>query len=163
MNVIPGNPEANLQNILAQISQAKLAGHDGIVFPEMAIPGYLLGDEWENESFVRECILMNQEIIEATIGKFTAIWGNVSIDEKLKNEDGRMRKYNSAFIASDGKLVSNGVFDGFTHKTLMPKYRLFDDERHFYSLSKLALESGKIIEKMFNPFEIIIDGTVRKV
>lgn len=163
MNIIPGNPETNLTNILRLIEEAKLAGHDGIVFPEMAIPGYLLGDEWENDSYICECVAMNQEIIAATQGKFTAIWGNVGIDETLKNEDGRTRKYNSAFVAHNGTLVSNGVFDGMTHKTLMPKYRLFDDERHFHSLAKLALELGKNVSDLLEPFEIVIDGVKRKV
>lgn len=85
MNIIPGNPEANLTNMLRLIEEAKNAGHDGIVFPEMALPGYLLGDEWENDSFIRECVFMNEEIIAATKGKFTAIWGNVSTSEYLNS------------------------------------------------------------------------------
>lgn len=163
MNVVPGNPEANLEKILSLIEQAKLAGHDGIVFPEMAIPGYLLGDEWENESYVQECTEMNKEIIAATRDRFTAIWWNVSIDEAKKWDDGRLRKYNSAYVAHDGNLVSNWVFDGMTHKTLMPKYRLFDDERHFHSLSKLAQEEGKKTEDFLELFEILIDNVKRKV
>ena len=45
----------------------------------------------------------------------------------------------------------------------MPKYRLFDDERHFHSLTKLASELGKNIESMFAPFEIVINGIKRKI
>lgn len=45
----------------------------------------------------------------------------------------------------------------------MPKYRLFDDERHFHSLAKLASELGKNIKDMYEPFEMIIDGVKRKV
>jgi len=66
MQVIPGNPEKNLAKIVEDIKEAQRQKVSLIIFPEMAVPGYLLGDEWENESFVRECDAMNSEIVEAT-------------------------------------------------------------------------------------------------
>lgn len=162
MDVRPGNPEANLKDIVRSIRRARDAGKDLAVFPEMAIGGYLLGDEWENASLVRELDDMNDEIRIATDG-IAAVWGNVAVDPTKRNEDGRLRKYNAAFVAQNGKWVSNGVFEGFTVKSLMPKYREFDDERHFHSLLKLAFERGVAPETLLEPFELLIGGVKRRV
>lgn len=163
MVVKAGNPEANLARILAGIERAKENGRSVVVFPEMAVPGYLLGDEWENDAFVRECADMNAEIAAATKDGMAAIWGNVLVDQNVKGEDGRVRKYNAAFVAQNGEMVGNGVFDGHTVKSLMPKYREFDDERHFYSLPKLAFEKGVSPESLLEPFELVIAGVRRRV
>jgi hypothetical protein len=39
----------------------------------------------------------------------------------------------------------------------MPKYREFDDERHFYSSIKRAQEIGFDYEELFYPYEIVIN------
>lgn len=163
MAVKAGNPEANLVRILEGIEHAKSKNRSVVVFPEMAVPGYLIGDEWENDAYVRECMAMNDEIVAATKDGMTAIWGNVFADRTRVGEDGRTRKYNAAFVAQNGKLVSNGAFDGYTVKSLMPKYREFDDERHFYSLLKLAAERGVDPETLLEPFELVINGIRRRV
>jgi len=163
MQVIPGNPEKNLAKIVEDIKEAQRQKVSLIIFPEMAVPGYLLGDEWENESFVRECDAMNSEIVEATRWGISAIWGNVLVDNSRVNEDGRLRKYNAAFVASNWERVSNGIFDWHTIKSLMPKYREFDDERHFYSLIKYAQENFSKPEEFLEPFELVIDWVKRKV
>lgn len=100
MNVIAGRPDKNLPNILRDIRTAQNQGSDLHVFGEMGVSGYLIGDEWENETFVRECEDMNQEIIGATKDSaMTIVWGNVLTDSGEVNEDGRIRKYNAAFVA----------------------------------------------------------------
>lgn len=45
----------------------------------------------------------------------------------------------------------------------MPKYREFDDERHFYSLRKEAADSGWPLSERLKPFEIEFSGAQRKV
>ncbi|MBN2610036.1 MAG: NAD(+) synthase [Bacteroidales bacterium] len=158
MNVIAGHPDINARKILIEIEKAIKEKDDIIVFPELAIPGYLLGDEWENSAYVKDCYSWNEEIKNAT-GKIIAIWGNVDIDESEKSEDGRIRKYNAAFIAQNGKWIGKGC----AHKTLMPKYREFDDERHFYSARKEAQDNYRTIEDFLNPFEVTIRGKNRKI
>jgi NAD+ synthase (glutamine-hydrolysing) len=156
MHIEPGNPALNSATIIKEITKAIANGDDIIVFPEMAVPGYLLGDEWENEAFVRDCVLYDQEIIAATKG-VTAIWGNVSIDEEKVGEDGRVRKYNAAIVAQDGRQL------GISYKTLMPKYREFDDERYFYSLRKMAQDSHRQLKDYLNPYLIELNSKQRKV
>jgi NAD+ synthase (glutamine-hydrolysing) len=158
MEVVPGHPDVNVKKMLAEIEKAKVAGDELIIFPEMAVPGYLLGDEWENTAFVQDCYHYNEIIKNATHG-IVAVWGNIDIDTRLVNEDGRLRKYNAAFLASNGAYVGSGCI----HKTLMPKYREFDDERHFYSLRKEAEDKGVALSGLLQPFEIDFSGIQRKV
>ena len=176
MEVVPGNPEANLARILRGIDEASAAGADLVLFPEMALAGYLLGDEWENDAFLRDLAAMNDEIVAATRGRCAAAWGNVKAvigphDPVLgrvpalgsRGEDGRTRKYNAAFVAVDGEPLGNGVFNGFTPKSLLPKYREFDDARHFHALPLLAAELGVAPAELVAPFVISIGGVRRKV
>lgn len=156
IEVTPGRPDMNAAKILDKIKEAKEKKDDVIIFPEMAVPGYLLGDEWENVAFVKDAFGYNRDIIEATEG-IIVIWGNVDIDEKNINEDGRIRKYNAAFIAQNRKLV------GKTHKTLLPNYREFDDSRHYYSLRKEAWEKGVTASDLLQPFQVLMHDTVVNV
>ena len=142
IEVIPGDPVANTRKIISRMKTARQKHADIIVFPEMAVPGYLLGDEWERPAFLRECEACGEEIRQHS-GNLITVFGNVGVDHSNRNEDGRVRKYNAAFIAHRGKFLPprNGPLP-FVAKTLMPNYREFDDSRHFYDLRKLAAESG---------------------
>ena len=151
LEIMPGHPDHNVRKIINEIEKATERGDDLIVFPEMAVPGYLIGDEWENNAYVNECFSYNEDIKNAT-KNITAIWGNINIDKSKRNEDGRIRKFNAAFIAQDNQYVAGGC----VHKTLMPKYREFEDERHFYSLRKSAQDDGKKIEEVINPLNVEI-------
>ncbi len=144
MEVKPGRPAENAARMLQLIDQARQAGARLVAFPEMAIPGYLLGDEWERPAFLRDCEAAGASVIAASRG-LTVAFGNVAMDWSKKNEDGRVRKYNALFIAEDGRLLApgNGTGYPFVIKTLMPNYREFDDSRHFYDTRKLALETGR--------------------
>lgn len=157
LEVIPGRPDRNMDGILREIKLARKRDMDVIVFPEMAVPGYLLGDEWENDSFINDLMCYNDDIRDAS-QDLCVVWGSVYADTRQKGEDGRIRKYNAAYVVQDRKWVSNGVFEGHTYKTLMPKYREFDDERHFFSMLKLAQEQGTSIEELLRPFPIKIGG-----
>lgn len=157
IEVIPGRPDLNIKKILRQINNAKKRNVDIVIFSEMVVSGYLLGDEWENQSFIDDITLYNKDILNASNG-IVVIWGSVFADKNLKNEDGRVRKYNAGFIAQNGKWVSNSVFDGYTFKTLMPKYREFDDERHFYSMLKYSNETRKPLKSLLKPFSVSIRG-----
>ncbi|MFH0891689.1 MAG: NAD(+) synthase [Candidatus Falkowbacteria bacterium] len=154
MPVLPGRPDLNTAYIIKEIRAAAAANADIVVFPEMCVTGYLLGDLFENEAFIREAVDRNEEIRRAAKG-IAVIWGNLTVAEGEKGEDGRLRKYNSALIAYNKKLI------GSTIKILQPKYRIFDDERHFYSRRQLYNEmvwrSGREdrkINDLLRPFTI---------
>ncbi len=144
MEVKPGRPAENAARMLRFIDDARQAGAQLVVFPEMAIPGYLIGDEWERPAFLRDCEAAGAAVVSASRG-LIVLFGNVAMDWSRKNEDGRVRKYNALFVAEDGQLAAPCKETGypFVIKTLMPNYREFDDSRHFYDLRKLALERGR--------------------
>lgn len=151
MPVIPGQPRLNLATIQAAIDRSKQAGAELIVFPEMAVPGYLIGDAWERAAFLRECEACGEQVREASRG-MTIIFGNVAMDWNRRNEDGRVRKYNALFVAEDGRWLgpAGGPYP-FIVKTLLPNYREFDDSRYFYDLRRLAQEKGLAPEKLLAP------------
>ena len=157
MRVIPGEPVRNTETMLAAIETAVRDGVNLLVFPEMAIPGYILGDEWERPAFLRECVACGETVRNAT-RDLSVIFGNVAIDPDRRNQDGRVRKYNALFAAQAGRFVmpDHGLSYPFIAKTLMPNYREFDDSRHFYDNVKLAQESGRSWQELIAP--LTLDG-----
>ena len=156
MEIHPGRPAVNTENMLRRIEEAKAAHADIIIFPEMAIPGYLLGDTWEQNAFLRDCETCADDIIAASTD-IAVIFGSVAIDWTKKNNDGRPRKYNACFIANEGRLCHPEATPyPFVIKTLMPNYREFDDTRHFFSLQKLARELGTTPRSLLSPVSLKI-------
>lgn len=162
MKVTPSNVAENLARILQYINDAKKKGAELIVFPELCVPGYLLGDRWEYDAFIHEIERANEAIKNTSHG-VVVIWGSVIADWDKLGEDGRVRKYNAACIATNGEWVSNGELNGFVPKTNLPKYRIFDDARHFYGAAKLASERGLELGDILCPFSVTLGGVVRKI
>lgn len=163
LEIFPSILSDNLIKILEDIEKAKKNNADIIVFPELCVSGYLLGDLLESESFVRECENFGNKIIEAS-NDIYVIFGNIAIDRNKLNFDGRIRKYNALFVAKDGKLIQNASMPyPFFIKTLLPNYKEFEDPRHFYSLKNLALENNISIEEYLKPLEIEIKNKKYKL
>ena len=137
LDVEPNRPDINVRRVLDTIEQQRSRGADLVVFSEMVVPGYMIGDAFEREAFLRDCQAYNADIAAASRG-LTVIWGNVLTDRTKVNRDGTVRKYNAAFAARDGKLLPSVV----AIKTHLPTYRQFHDRRHFTSLKDLAAEEG---------------------
>jgi NAD+ synthase (glutamine-hydrolysing) len=135
MPVVPGRPDINFNYIIKEISKASERKIDIIVFPEMCLTGYIIGDLYEDDSFVRDARNYNERIREATRSGITVIFGTLTFDPYRIGEDGRLRKFNSGLIAQNGEWIGRVV------KTLQPNYRIFDDDRYFYSSRKLCAEA----------------------
>lgn len=157
MSSVSGNVRVNLATMLKNIAEARERGAEIVVFPELCISGYMLGDRWEHDAFIREIEDAN-ECVQKASSEIVVVWGSVRADWKRIGEDGRVRKYNAAFIAGDTKWVSNGRLDGWVPKTNLPKYRIFDDARHFYPAASLAQEVGCDIEEILSPFVVSAGG-----
>jgi len=158
MEVIPGRPDRNVGRMLEFIGDARQAGSEVVVFSEMCIPGYLIGDTWELDALVEDYAACS-ETIRAASKDLTVIFGNVVIDRDAIGEDGRARKYNAVHVCHDGEAVGRdavppGLPAGVHPKTLHPNYRFFDDDRHFYSLRKLAESAGRSVYDWMVPFEV---------
>lgn len=161
MRVVPGDPEGNLQRALYMLGKAKKLGAQLLVLPELCISGYLVGDLWEEKSFVEHCLQCGRELVAASQG-LVLVFGNVGSEDELRGESGRTRLYNAAWLAVDGKLQfcpRSGL--PFFSKSLLPNYREFEDSRHFYDLRRLALERCLSWEELHGPVEISLqEGAV---
>lgn len=163
MEITPGRPDLNAAKMLHIIKQSKQTGANLLLFPEMSIPGYLLGDTWEQPAFLRDCEYWGNQIVKAT-GELCVMFGNVAIDWQKTNDDGRVRKYNAFFTAQNGALLSSGDFPyPFRIKTLQPNYREFDDDRHFYSIRKLAQEMHLPVELLLLPLPVTCNGRTLQI
>ena len=158
IEVEPGHPDLNFSKMLQAINEAKANNADIIIFPEMVIPGYLLGDTWEQTSYLKDCLSYGEDII-AQSNDICIIFGNIAVDWQKKNTDGRVRKYNALYAAYQGKLIQPEKSPyPFAIKTLFPNYREFDDSRYFYSLQSLADELDTSVDDLLSPMKVNIKG-----
>jgi len=123
MNVRPGRAGENYKNMIKMIQEARKKGAQLVVFPEMCVGGYMLGDLWLEEDWIKDLEEYNQLLAQEAHG-IALVWGNVKVLENQRGFDGRKVKYNAAFFARDGQLF-------WEAKTLLPNYRIFDDRRYF--------------------------------
>ncbi len=115
-----GNFEQNAQQMLCAIEEAKKQGSDLILFSEMSVCGYPARDFVEFEDFINQCYLSIDRIKEAadTIG--------VLIGSPARNPNHKGKNlYNAAFFLYEKKIVAE------IHKTLLPTYDVFDENRYF--------------------------------
>jgi NAD+ synthase (glutamine-hydrolysing) len=162
--VFPGDPARNGARMLELMDGARGLGAHLIAFPEMCVPGYLLGDMWERQSFLRDCEAWAERIVAATgpggPGEgLAAVFGNVAVAWGEKGEDGRPRKYNAFIAAQDGAAIIHPGLDlPYGIKTLLPNYREFEEPRHFQDARKLALETGRPLESLLEPMPMRLAG-----
>jgi len=120
INTINGDFEGNTASIIRGIEQAKRENSNLVVFPEICIQGYTSLD-WFLDRDVQRCALEPlQKIVDATQG-ITAIVGTVRPSELTTGR----RLFNSAAVIRNQQLL------GFSDKTLLPEYDVFDDPRYF--------------------------------
>jgi len=164
MEVRPGRPDLNVSRMLQMMDRARERGAEIIAFPEMCVSGYILGDLWEQDAMVED-FASYSDVLCAASEQLTVLFGNVALDRESIGEDGRRRKFNAVLVCQNGAFVSrprlpSGIPPGSQPKTLHPNYRFFDDDRHFYSLRKLAQAHGRDLREYLLPFRVTLaDGT----
>lgn len=119
----PGDILGNTTKIIETIKEAKAVGAQLVVFPELALPGYLSMDLFNDNSFIEQNKEALLAIAKETAG-IAALIGFVDYEETL-HVDGSYKKYNSVAFVQDGELKA--VVD----KTLLPTYDIFDEHRYF--------------------------------
>lgn len=124
LNPTSGDINGNTAKILEALEAAAAQGADVLVTPEMALPGYCIGDLVEDAGFLAANERAMRRIAEAARG-ITAVVGFIDFDPTAHNESGAIRKYNAAAVIRDGQVLQRA------HKTLLPSYRFFDDKRFF--------------------------------
>jgi len=164
IDVVPGRPDINVPRIIKESIAAAKCGVNVIVFPEMCVSGYLLGDKFNSNGFALDIMRYNHMIVAVLAAyNIVVIFGSFAVDTTKVNENGRYRKYNAAFVAQKGRLIANDV--GLSHaiKTLFPNYRIFDDARYFFCLRKYAMETKRKLKALLKPFTVTINGQCVKL
>ena len=124
LNPTSGDIAGNAARITGVIEEAARLGAEVVVTPEMALPGYCIGDLVENAGFLAANERAIQELA-ATARGITAVVGFIDHNPSTRNENGTIRKYNAAAVLRDGRVLQRA------RKTLLPNYRYFDDKRYF--------------------------------
>ena len=120
INTTIGDFDGNADKIVDAWRRADEAGAALVVLPELALCGYPPRDLLAKPAFLRQ----NQEALESLTkrsGKAVAVVGYASTNE---TDSGRPAK-NSAAVLQDGQVAA------VRHKTLLPNYDVFDEDRYF--------------------------------
>jgi NAD+ synthase (glutamine-hydrolysing) len=112
---VVGDLDGNRELIVSRIDDAREAGADLVVFPELAVTGYPPEDLLLRRGFVRAARESLEKIAARTQG-LAALVGVPLFDGDL---------YNACAICVDGEI--RGVY----HKRFLPNYGVFDEDRYF--------------------------------
>ncbi|MBM2822345.1 MAG: synthetase [Thermoleophilia bacterium] len=123
LNAIVGDLEGNREKILDALSNARSAGADLVVFPELATTGYPPEDLLLRPGFVRAAQESLEEIAGATQG-IVALVGTPWFDRDLAN---------ACAVCADGRVRT--VY----RKHFLPNYGVFDEHRYFAEGRDLVL------------------------
>ncbi|MFZ0342177.1 MAG: NAD+ synthase [Gaiellaceae bacterium] len=118
-----GDLEGNRELIVARLEEARGAGADLVVLPELAVTGYPPEDLLLRPGFVRAAH-GSLERIAAEARGIVALVGTPLFDGVL---------YNAGAVCADGEVV------GWAKKWHLPNYGVFDEKRYFSSGDELAV------------------------
>jgi len=118
INPTVGDLSGNVALIKRYIEQARSVGADVVAVPELAVTGYPPEDLLLKPHFVEDNRRALDEIVASAAG-LVAVVGFVDADGS--------DIYNAAAVISQGRLVD------IYHKTFLPNYGVFDEERYFQS------------------------------
>ena len=121
INPTVGDLDGNAAMISDWISQAKLAGAELVIFPELAITGYPAEDLYLRPDFVAA----NAAVLHELARQVTGITALVGFAEPVGHPVGRAIAANAIAVIADGKVSE--VY----RKRLLPNYGVFDEHRTF--------------------------------
>jgi NAD+ synthase (glutamine-hydrolysing) len=120
MNTTVGDIHGNRDAVFQAMARAEQLGADMAVFPELCLTGYPPRDLLEVRALVDANLAALQQLAGRT-GRMAAVVGYV--DRNLRPEGKEL--YNAAAFLHEGAIRS------VVHKTLLPTYDVFDEERYF--------------------------------
>jgi len=115
MNSVVGDLARNEAAIVAGLDEARAAGADLVLFPELAVTGYPPEDLLLRPAFVRAA-RASVERIAARVEGIVALVGAPHLDADL---------YNAAFVLAGGEIRA------IYRKRFLPNYGVFDENRYF--------------------------------
>jgi NAD+ synthase (glutamine-hydrolysing) len=122
-NPVVGDLAGNRALILERLEEAKRAGADLVVFPELAVTGYPPEDLLLRPGFIRAAEASLAEIATAARGTVVLV-GTPCFDRDL---------YNACAVCADGEVKA------LVKKRFLPNYGVFDEFRYFAPGSELFL------------------------
>ena len=123
LNAVVGDLAGNRALIVDAIREARGAGADLVLFPELAVTGYPPEDLLLRPGFVKAARASLDEITAATEG-ITALVGCPLFDRDLANACA---------------VLTNGELRGVYRKHYLPNYGVFDEHRYFAAGRELIL------------------------
>ena len=133
LNFTVGAFEANFRRIEAAVARARAAGADLILFSELATTGYPPRDLLYHASFIEANLALRDRIAALSDDRLGIIVGCV---EPNPAHDAKPL-FNTAVLCHEGRIV------GRHHKTLLPTYDVFDEDRYFEPGTAVAPMSFK--------------------
>jgi len=115
INTVVGDLAGNRAKILGSLSDARDAGADLVVYPELVITGYPPEDLLLRPGFIRAAHESVEEVARATTG-IVALVGTPWFDRDLAN---------ACAVCADGRVQA--VY----RKHFLPNYGVFDEHRYF--------------------------------
>ena len=122
INPTIGDLPGNSARIADFIGQARAAGADLVVFPELALSGYPPKDLLLQDGFIAACAASAKALGEASTQGLTVVFG---VPLPLDPSQPRGRIANGLVAFRD-----NAYLD-YYDKRLLPTYDVFDEDRYF--------------------------------
>ena len=139
IEVKAGRPDLNLaqiENYMERVA-SMVSGPTYVIFPELAIPGYMVGDMWEEPSFIRRVEDANEKVLKLSerYPNCAIVFGTAVRTPHYAHTSGRGGLHNAALCAYHGEWVDfydeHYNADNICAKMNLPNYREFDDTRYF--------------------------------
>jgi NAD+ synthase (glutamine-hydrolysing) len=115
-----GNFEDNARKIIEGINKAKEAGADLVVFTELSICGYAPQDFLEFNDFINQCYA-TIDLVKEHADTIGVLVGSPARNTVREGKD----LFNAAFLLYEKEIKAE------VHKTLLPTYDVFDENRYF--------------------------------
>jgi NAD+ synthase (glutamine-hydrolysing) len=130
INTVVGDLDENRRLILERLQEAKAAGADLVLFPELAVTGYPAEDLLLRPGFIRAAERSLAEIARAARG-IVALVGTPHFDRDL---------HNACAVCAAGEVKA------IYRKRFLPNYGVFDEHRYFApGRDLLLLEFGDVL------------------
>jgi NAD+ synthase (glutamine-hydrolysing) len=123
MNTVVGDLDGNRERIVARLEEAREAGADLVLFPELATTGYPPEDLLLRPGFLRAAAKTLDEVAAETKG-IAALVGAPHLDRDL---------FNACAVCADGEVKA------MYRKQFLPNYGVFDEDRYFQPGRELVL------------------------
>jgi NAD+ synthase (glutamine-hydrolysing) len=115
INTVVGDLDGNRSRIVARLDEAREAGADLVLFPELAVTGYPPEDLLLRPGFIRAA-RRSVEAIAAEVQGIVALVGGPHLGTDL---------HNACYVLADGAIRC--VY----RKRFLPNYGVFDEDRYF--------------------------------